>query len=104
MMGEMTAPTQGPASHTYFSQRLRLHYVDWGNEGAPPLLLIHGGRDHCRNWDWVAQELCRDYHIELGYLFVPLEQSGAFSRLAMGLAKQRRVLLIPLVPTFSTLL
>ena len=27
---------QGPASHTYFSQRLRLHYVDWGNEQAPP--------------------------------------------------------------------
>lgn len=63
MMGAMSAPTQGPASHTYFSQRLRLHYVDWGNQGAPPLLLIHGGRDHCRNWDWVAQELRRDYHV-----------------------------------------
>jgi pimeloyl-ACP methyl ester carboxylesterase len=37
--------------------------VDWGNEGAPPLLMIHGGRDHCRNWDWVAQALCKDYHI-----------------------------------------
>ncbi len=24
------------------------------NPGAPPLLLVHGGRDHCRNWDWVA--------------------------------------------------
>ena len=53
----------GPSSHFYFSQRLRLHYVDWGNESAPPLLLIHGGRDHCRNWDWVAQELRHDYHI-----------------------------------------
>lgn len=53
----------GPTSQIYFSQRLRLHYVDWGNEGAPPLLLIHGGRDHCRNWDWVAEALCRDYHI-----------------------------------------
>ena len=53
----------GPTSQIYFSQRLRLHYVDWGNEGAPPLLLIHGGRDHCRNWDWVAERLCRDYHI-----------------------------------------
>ena len=31
----------GPSSQTYISQRLRLHYVDWGNEGAPPLLLIH---------------------------------------------------------------
>jgi len=55
--------TETPSSHIYFSQRLRLHYVDWGNEDAPPLLLIHGGRDHCRNWDWVASELRHDYHV-----------------------------------------
>ena len=59
-MGKMDA---GPTSRVYFSQRLRLHYVDWGNEGAPLMLLIHGGRDHCRNWDWVAQSLRKDYHI-----------------------------------------
>ncbi|MFN3521161.1 MAG: alpha/beta fold hydrolase [Phenylobacterium sp.] len=53
----------GPTSHFYFSQRLRLHYVDWGNEGAPPLLLVHGGRDHCRNWDWVAERLRDRYHV-----------------------------------------
>ena len=56
-------PTHGPESHSYISQRLRLHYVDWGNPSAPPLLLIHGGRDHCRNWDWVAEALRHDYHI-----------------------------------------
>ena len=53
----------GPTSHIYFSQRLRLHYVDWGNDDAPPMLMVHGGRDHCRNWDWLAQELKSDYHI-----------------------------------------
>ena len=53
----------GPTSRIYFSQRLRLHYVDWGNPGAPPLLLVHGGRDHCRNWDWVAARLRKDWHI-----------------------------------------
>lgn len=53
----------GPTSHFYFSQRLRLHYVDWGNEDAPPLLLVHGGRDHCRNWDWVAERLRDRYHV-----------------------------------------
>lgn len=53
----------GPTSHLYFSQNLRLRYVDWGNEQAPPLLLIHGGRDHCRNWDWVAERLRNRYHI-----------------------------------------
>jgi pimeloyl-ACP methyl ester carboxylesterase len=59
----MTEGTPGPASHSYFSQRLRLHYVDWGNAGKPPLLLIHGGRDHCRNWDWTAAALGDDWHI-----------------------------------------
>ncbi len=59
----MTNTIHGPTSHSYFSQRLRLHYVDWGNAGAPPMLMVHGGRDHCRNWDWLAQDLRRDYHI-----------------------------------------
>ena len=53
----------GPTSQSFISQRLRLNYVDWGNPGAPPLVLVHGGRDHCRNWDWVAAELRGDYHI-----------------------------------------
>jgi pimeloyl-ACP methyl ester carboxylesterase len=53
----------GPTSQSYISQRLRLHYVDWGNEGAPHLILLHGGRDHCRNWDWMAEDLRSDYHI-----------------------------------------
>ncbi len=59
----MSADLHGPTSHYYISQRLRLHYVDWGNEGKPPVLLVHGGRDHCRNWDWVARELREEYHI-----------------------------------------
>jgi pimeloyl-ACP methyl ester carboxylesterase len=53
----------GPTSQSFISQRLRLNYVDWGNPDAPPLILVHGGRDHCRNWDWVAAELRGDYHI-----------------------------------------
>lgn len=27
------------------------------------MVLVHGGRDHGRSWDWVAQELRRDFHI-----------------------------------------
>ncbi|MGE5722430.1 MAG: alpha/beta fold hydrolase [Sphingomonadales bacterium] len=52
-----------PTSKTYRSAGLALHYADWGNEDAPPLILIHGGRDHCRNWDWVARDLCSDFHV-----------------------------------------
>src|SRR2546428_8382726 len=59
----MADSSPGPASHTYFSQRLRLHYVDWGNPAKPPLLLVHGGRDRCRNWDWTAAALRDDWHV-----------------------------------------
>ena len=27
------------------------------------MLLVHGGRDHCRNWDWVAQTFRDEYHV-----------------------------------------
>lgn len=53
----------GPTANSFISQRLRLHYVDWGNPSAPPLILQHGGRDHCRSWDWVAEELAKDWHV-----------------------------------------
>lgn len=52
-----------PTSHTYFSQRLKLHYLDWGNQSAEPVLLIHGSQDHCHNWDWTSEQLCQDYHV-----------------------------------------
>lgn len=53
----------GPTSHSFFSQRLRLHYVDYGAEGKPLLVLVHGGRDHARSWDFVAEGLSKGYHV-----------------------------------------
>jgi len=55
--------TAQPTSHSFISQRLKLHYVDWGNPSAPPLLLVHGGADHCRSWDWVADQLRHEWHV-----------------------------------------
>jgi len=52
-----------PEDRFYESQGLRLHYADWGNESAPPLVLIHGGLDHCRNWDAIARALQPHFHI-----------------------------------------
>lgn len=54
---------QEPVSQYYWSQRLRLHYVIWGQEANPPLLLIHGNRDHARTWDHVAVRLAERYRI-----------------------------------------
>ena len=52
-----------PTSRSFISQRLRLHYADWGNQDALPLVLVHGGRDHCRAWDDVAARLAPDWHV-----------------------------------------
>jgi pimeloyl-ACP methyl ester carboxylesterase len=52
-----------PTSHSFISQRLRLHYADWGNADAPPIVLVHGGRDHSRSWDWIAERLADRWHV-----------------------------------------
>lgn len=52
-----------PGSHTYQSNRLKLHYVEWGDPKGEPLLLVHGGQDHCRNWDWLARGLSENYRV-----------------------------------------
>lgn len=55
--------TDEPISRFFTSQGLKLHYADWGNESAPPLLLLHGTRDHARSWDWAARHLRDRWHV-----------------------------------------
>lgn len=59
----MKSPIEEPISHFFYSHRLKLQFWDWGSEGKPTLLLVHGGLDHARNWDWVARALRNDFHV-----------------------------------------
>lgn len=52
-----------PTLHNFQSQRLSISYAAWGNESAPLLLLVHGGRDQKRSWDWVARPLSKTYRV-----------------------------------------
>ncbi len=52
-----------PISHFFYSDRLKLQFWDWGTEGKPALVLVHGGLDHARNWDAVARALHEDFHV-----------------------------------------
>ncbi len=56
-------PGREPRSGFYRSQGLRLHFNVWGDEANPPVLLIHGGRDHARNWDDVAAALLPEFAV-----------------------------------------
>jgi len=33
---------------------LRMHYLDWGNPGKPPMILIHGIARHAHTFDHIA--------------------------------------------------
>jgi pimeloyl-ACP methyl ester carboxylesterase len=59
----MDAASDAPQTRFYQSQGLRLHYTDWGNGSAPPLILIHGGLDQSRSWDDVARALRTTFHV-----------------------------------------
>ena len=52
-----------PISHFFYSGRLKLQFWDYGKDGKPALVLVHGGLDHARNWDWVARSLREHYHV-----------------------------------------
>src|SRR6266404_1183360 len=59
----MDAALNVPQARYFGSQGLRLHFTDWGNPQAPPLILIHGSLDHSRSWDHLAQALRANFHV-----------------------------------------
>jgi pimeloyl-ACP methyl ester carboxylesterase len=42
---------------------IELSCVDYGGEGRPPMLLVHGGAAHARWWDFVAPALAGRFHV-----------------------------------------
>lgn len=41
---------------------IRLHYLDWGNEAMPAVLLLSGTRGTAHDWDYLASYLQGQYH------------------------------------------
>ncbi|MFC1941728.1 alpha/beta fold hydrolase [Chloroflexota bacterium] len=52
-----------PKEKWFNDGELRLHYLDWGNPGATPMLLVHGQSGNARNWDFFARSMNREYHV-----------------------------------------
>lgn len=55
-----------PAPHTseYIAANgLKLHYLDYGTRGLPPMLCVHGGAAHAHWYDFVAGGFSSDYHV-----------------------------------------
>ena len=58
----MTTQVQ-PQDKVITANGLKLHYLDWGTVGRPPMVLLHGLRWHAHSWDDFSAAICRDYHV-----------------------------------------
>jgi pimeloyl-ACP methyl ester carboxylesterase len=52
-----------PASHYLRCCEREIHYVEWGDKDAPPLIMWHGLARTCRDFDDLAAVLADTYHI-----------------------------------------
>jgi len=59
-----------PRDHSLTVGGLALHYVTWGHDSAPAVVLLHGITGHARSWDGLARELAGDFHV------IALDQRG----------------------------
>src|SRR5579875_295503 len=42
---------------------LRFHFLEWGEPGAPAVLLLHGGNQSAHSWDLVSLHLSDRFHV-----------------------------------------
>jgi esterase len=52
-----------PSSEFATVNGIKLHYLDFGNHGMPPLACIHGLSGNARNFDALGPLLAADYHV-----------------------------------------
>ena len=52
-----------PTDHYVRLNGIRLHYLDWGNEHLPHVVLLHGGSLQAHTWDMAALLLRDSYHL-----------------------------------------
>ena len=75
---ELSAATAGitlpeivlPDERHVLLRRMRFHYLDWGTQGLPPVVFLHGGGLNAHTWDLVCAALRRERHC------VALDQRG----------------------------
>lgn len=50
-------------SHFVDRDAVRLHHLDWGNEGSHPIVLVHGSRLHAHVWNHFSRRFKDCFHI-----------------------------------------
>src|SRR3972149_10155692 len=75
-----------PRNRTIQAGDVRLHYLDWGRNG-PPVVLLHGSRRLAWSWNAVARGLQRDFWV----LSLNARGHGRSSRTRSGYTDRHRM-------------
>jgi pimeloyl-ACP methyl ester carboxylesterase len=62
-LGIAHSPSVRYRSRQTVVQGLRFHFLEWGDPGAPPVLLLHGGNQSAHSWDLVSLHLADRFHV-----------------------------------------
>lgn len=76
-----------PTSNYITVNGVRLRYLDWGTDGLPPMICLHGHTGQARIWDEFAEAMRGSYHVYA----VDQRGHGESDRAADGYARDRFV-------------
>jgi pimeloyl-ACP methyl ester carboxylesterase len=52
-----------PSDRSVVVDGAEIHYLEWGQAGAPGLVLVHGGAAHAHWWSFLAPFFADDWHV-----------------------------------------
>lgn len=55
--------TMPARSHFLVRDTVRLHHLDWGNQGRHPIVLVHGSRLHAHVWNDFSRRAGGQFHV-----------------------------------------
>jgi pimeloyl-ACP methyl ester carboxylesterase len=59
----MVTTVSGSTDRTVELRGMRFHYVEWGESGSPPVVLLHGLTGHARIWDHTGARLADRFRL-----------------------------------------
>jgi esterase len=52
-----------PEDKWFIDGRMKFHYLDWGNQTAQPMVLVHAFTGTARYWDFFSRKMKDDFHV-----------------------------------------
>jgi esterase len=62
-LGIRHAPSVRYVSRQTVLRGMRFHFTEWGRQGSPPVVLLHGGNQSSHSWDLVSLHLADRFHV-----------------------------------------